>query len=57
MKLDTGSALSIISYKDYKDHFDKLKLNCTLVILKTYTGEKIAPIGKLKVRVKCENKW
>ncbi len=56
MELDTGSALSIISYKDYKDHFNKLKLKRTSVILKTYSGEKIAPIGKLKVRVKCENK-
>lgn len=54
MELDTGSALSIISYKDYKDHFEKFKLKHTSVILKTYTGEKISPMGKLKVRVKCE---
>lgn len=46
MELDTRSALSIISYKDYKDHFNKLKLKRTSVILKTYSGEKIAPIGK-----------
>ncbi len=56
MELDTGSVQSIISYKDYKGHFGKLKLKRISVILKTYTGEKIAPIGKLKVRLKCENK-
>lgn len=56
MELDTGSELLIISYKDYKGHFDKLKLRRTSIMLKTYTGKKIAPLGKLKVRVSCENK-
>lgn len=29
MELYTGSVLSILSYMDYKDNFDKLKLKCT----------------------------
>ncbi|XP_028656990.1 uncharacterized protein K02A2.6-like [Erpetoichthys calabaricus] len=55
MELDTGSALSIISEKDYKEKFPNVKLKGTSVILKTYTGEKIAPIGKLKVTVVYES--
>ena len=39
MELDTGSALSIISRKDYQDEFAKVKLRRTSVTLKTYTGE------------------
>lgn len=54
MELDTGSALSIISYKDYKNKFAKMKLKHTPVTLKTYTGEKVSPLGKLKVKVKYE---
>ena len=55
MELDTGSALSIISRKDYQDKFAKVKLRRTSVTLKTYTGEKVVPLGKLKVKVKYEN--
>lgn len=56
MELDTGSALSIISLKDYKKKFANVKLKRTPLLLKTYTGEKIAPAGKIKVKVKYENK-
>lgn len=58
MELDTGSALSIISYyhiKDYKDRFSKIKLRHTPLTLKTYTGEKVSPVGNLKVKVEFEN--
>lgn len=55
MELDTGSALSIISYNDYKDKFAKIKLKSTPLTLKTYTGEKVCPLGKLKVKVNYEN--
>lgn len=54
MELDTGSALSIISLQDYKEHFPTLKLKHTRVRLKTYTGERITPLGKLKVKVTYE---
>ena len=36
MELDTGSALSIISHKDYVSTFPKVKLKPTSVMLKTY---------------------
>ncbi|XP_061152316.1 uncharacterized protein K02A2.6-like [Syngnathus typhle] len=55
MELDTGSALSIISFNDYKKMFPDTKLSRTSVKLKTYTGEKVAPLGKLKVKVKYRN--
>lgn len=56
MELDTGSALSLISLKDYKENFADVKLKQTPILLKTYTGEKVAPVGKIKVKVKYENK-
>ncbi|KAI7813566.1 hypothetical protein IRJ41_020631 [Triplophysa rosa] len=52
MELDTGSALSVISTADYKKLFPELPLQKTSVILKTYTGKKVSPKGKLKVDVK-----
>ncbi|XP_014876941.1 uncharacterized protein K02A2.6-like [Poecilia latipinna] len=56
MELDTGSALSLISYEDYRDKFPNLKLKHTSVKLKTYMGERITPLGKLKVKVEYEKK-
>lgn len=52
MELDTGSALSLISYDNYRDKFPNLKLKHTSVKLKTYTGERISLLGKLKVEYK-----
>ncbi len=52
MELDTGSALSVISAADYQRLFSKIPLQSTSVILKTYTGEKVSPKGKLPVTVK-----
>lgn len=51
MELDTGSALSVISETDYNKLFSHLPLQKTSVMLKTYTGEKVSPKGKLKVDV------
>lgn len=51
MELDTGSALSVISNKDYQAHFSRLKLQSTAVMLKTYTGERITPMGLISVKV------
>lgn len=51
MELDTGSALSVISETDYNRLFSKIPLEKTSVMLKTYTGEKVSPKGKLKVDV------
>lgn len=51
MELDTGSAVSILSYDDAKELFQSVKLRDTDVILKTYTGERIKPRGIMDVRV------
>jgi len=51
MKLDTSSALSIISYDEFKDKFRNERLVKSNIILKTYTGEKVSPVGKCNVKV------
>lgn len=50
MELDTRSALLLISLKEYKEKFAKLKQ--TPVLLKTYTGDKVAYVGKMKYECK-----
>lgn len=52
MELDTGSAVSVLPYKQYKEHFGHVKLAKSLVTLKTYTGQKITPKGEMKCIVK-----
>ena len=52
MELDTGSAVSVLPYKQYKEHFGHVKLSKSLVTLKTYTGQKITPKGEMKCNVK-----
>jgi hypothetical protein len=50
MELDTGAALSSISYNDYKKLNIKKKIHKTDIQLKTYTGELIRPIGMVFVK-------
>lgn len=52
MELDTGSAVSVLPYKQYKEHFNHVKLSKSLVTLKTYTGQKITPKGEMRCNVK-----
>ena len=52
MELDTGSAVSVLPYKRYKEHFGHVKLAKSLVTLKTNTGQKITPKGEMKCIVK-----
>ena len=52
MELDTGSAVSVLPYKQYKKHFGHVKLAKSPVTLKTYTGQKITPKGEMKCNVK-----
>ena len=52
MELDTGSAVSVLPYKQYKEHFGCLMLAKSLVTLKTYTGQKITPKREIKCNVK-----
>ena len=52
MELDTGSAVSVLPYKQYKEHFCHVKLAKSVVTLKTYTGQKITPKGEMKCNLK-----
>ena len=52
MELDTGSAVSVLPLSKYTTMFKSSKLHPTNTVLKTYTGEKIQPIGVLDVQVK-----
>ena len=55
MKLDTGSAVSTLPLETYKETFPNTPLVDTTAILKTYSGEKITPEGKLLVRVELND--
>ena len=52
MELDTGSAVSVLPYKQYKEHFGHVKLATSLVTLKTFSEQKITPKGEMKCNVK-----
>ena len=52
MELDTGSAVSVFPYKQYKKCFGHVKLAKSDITLKTYTGEKITPMGEMNCNVK-----
>ncbi|XP_064487549.1 uncharacterized protein K02A2.6-like [Ornithodoros turicata] len=51
MELDTGAAVSVISEENYLRMFSHVSLNCTNVVLRTYTGEMLKPLGVLEVTV------
>ncbi|KAK3085126.1 hypothetical protein FSP39_024809 [Pinctada imbricata] len=51
MELDTGSAVSVMSNEDFKSMFKDRKLSKTSLILRTYSGEKINPLGVISVHV------
>lgn len=55
MELDTGSAISTLPLQKYKEIFADTPLVDTKAILKTYSGEKMKPEGKLLVRVEHNN--
>ena len=52
MELDTGSTVSVLPYKQYKERFGHVKLAESGITLETYTGEKITPKGEMKCNVK-----
>ena len=54
MELDTGSAVSVMPLDIFHEHFGDHKLKDTSVILKTYTGESLKPLGKVQVMVKLQ---
>ena len=48
MELDKRSAVSIIPHDFYMEKFNNKPLQETGLMLKTYTGENIIPVGMLK---------
>ena len=52
MEVDTGSAVSIIPKKEFDKLFPNRKLEGTDIILRTFSGEKLKPLGVLNVQVK-----
>lgn len=52
MELDTGAAVSLIPWEQYKNTLSQLPLQPTDIMLKTYTGEPLAPEGVIKVQVR-----
>ena len=54
MELDTGSAVSVISRQDYEEKFKHLPLEHTSILLRTYTGGRVAPDGVIRVDVDYE---
>ena len=55
MELDTGSAVSIIPHDLYMEKFNDKPLHKTELMLKTYTGENITPVGVLKANVEYKD--
>lgn len=55
MELDTGAAVSVISEKTFNANFSNVKLESSDVMLKTYTGEKLKPVGMARVNVEYES--
>ncbi|CAG2256061.1 unnamed protein product [Mytilus edulis] len=51
MELDTGSAVSVISQADFSKRLGHVKLIEATIILQTYSGESIKPLGCANVKV------
>jgi hypothetical protein len=57
MELDTGSAVSVIAKDDFIKKFpNRKRLTKTKLLLKTYTGEDLKPIGVANVNVQYREK-
>lgn len=55
MELDTGAAVSVISEENYLRLFPNASLKCSNVVLRTYTGEVLKPLGIVDVNVEYKN--
>ena len=53
MEVDTGASLSVIGENEYREQFGEVRkpLLSTKAILKTFSGEKIKPLGIASVNV------
>ena len=55
-EVDTGASLTVIGHEQFKRQFKGEKLESTNVLLKTYTGEKIRPVGRYDVSVMSQGR-
>lgn len=55
MEVDTGSALSIMPKIEFDQLFPKRKLEGTDIVLRTFSGEKLKPLGVVNVQVQCNS--
>ncbi|KAK9739449.1 Integrase zinc binding domain [Popillia japonica] len=56
MEVDTGgAAVSTICLKQFKAKYPQKLIQPTSILLRTYTGEVIKPVGKSRVKIKYEN--
>ena len=51
MEVDTGAAVSLISQRTYQEYLSQIPLEKSDILLKTYTGEQVPVLGKIKVKV------
>jgi hypothetical protein len=49
-EVDSGAAVSVISKRCYQDKFNRVTLKPTDVMLSSYTGQRIKPLGVMKVK-------
>ena len=51
MELHTHSAYSVLPYANYKEWFRQIPMNDTTLQMKTYVGQKLAPVGVINVNM------
>ncbi|XP_059047717.1 uncharacterized protein K02A2.6-like [Achroia grisella] len=56
MELDTGAAVSCITKRIYSEKFSNVKLEGTPLVLKTYSGEIVKPVGKISVALQVNER-
>ena len=55
MQLDTGCAVTIVPKSFYDKYCTNVELQSTDIVLNTYSGEKLYPLGKVDVDIVYEN--
>lgn len=55
MELDTGAGVSVIPEKIFKEKFPNVEMKPSDTVLKTYTGQRIKPVGLAEVSVRYQN--
>jgi hypothetical protein len=53
--MDTGAEVSVIPEKKFKEKSPNVKLKPSGIVIKSYSGQKMKPVGLAEVRVKYQN--